>query len=63
MRLHPNDHPLNSMQHTVLLPVAVDLFSGCGAVTQGFKQAGFKIISAVDNDPTACATYKKNHPE
>jgi DNA (cytosine-5)-methyltransferase 1 len=47
----------------VLPPAAVDLFSGCGAVTQGFKQAGFKIISAVDNDPTACATYKRNHPE
>lgn len=63
MHQQSNNHILNSMQHTVLPPVAVDLFSGCGAVTQGLKQAGFKIISAVDNDPIACATYKKNHPE
>lgn len=60
---HPDDHALNSIQHRAVPPIAVDLFSGCGAVTQGFKQAGFKIISAVDNAPTACATYKKNHPE
>ncbi len=42
---------------------AVDLFCGCGAVTQGLKNRGFEIIAAVDNDPIACDTYRKNHPE
>lgn len=44
-------------------PIAIDLFCGCGAMTEGFKRAGFKIIAAVDNDIGACATYQKNHPE
>lgn len=42
---------------------AVDLFCGCGGVTEGLKQAGFTVIAAVDNDPTCCETYKLNHPE
>lgn len=63
MLLHQTDNTCNSTQRQATSLTAVDLFSGCGAVTQGFKQAGFKIISAVDNDPMACATYKKNHPE
>ncbi len=44
-------------------PTAVDLFCGCGAVTQGIKDAGFRILSAVDNNPVACKTYRENHPE
>jgi len=44
-------------------PTAIDLFCGCGAMTEGFKRAGFNIISAVDSDRIACATYRKNHPE
>ncbi len=43
-------------------PTAVDLFSGCGAVTAGLKAARFKVLAAVDNDPVACLTYRSNHP-
>ena len=43
-------------------PTAIDLFSGCGAVTAGLKSARFKVIAAVDNDPIACKTYRRNHP-
>lgn len=42
---------------------AVDLFCGCGGVTEGLKQAGFTVIAAVDNDPICCETYRLNHPE
>lgn len=44
-------------------PIALDLFSGSGAVTLGLKQAGFNVIGAVDLNPGACKTYRANHPE
>lgn len=42
---------------------AIDLFSGAGGVTSGYKAAGVKVIAAVDNDPCSLLTYLANHPE
>ena len=44
-------------------PIGIDLFCGCGAMTEGFKRAGVNIIAAIDNNKSACATYQKNHPK
>lgn len=38
----------------------VSLFSGCGGLDLGFKQAGYEIIWANDSDKFAVQTYKKN---
>lgn len=38
----------------------ISLFSGCGGIDLGFRQAGFKTLLANDIDPDACATYREN---
>lgn len=41
----------------------IDLFSGCGGMSLGFEQAGFKSLLAVDIWQDALFTYKYNRPE
>ncbi|HDS1818080.1 MULTISPECIES: DNA cytosine methyltransferase [unclassified Pseudomonas] len=43
--------------------LALDLFSGSGAVSLGLKQAGFSVVGAIDFNPGACKTYRANHPD
>ena len=42
----------------------IDLFSGCGGLSQGFQQAGFTIVAAFEFWKPAFDTYSKNfsHP-
>jgi len=39
---------------------AVDLFAGCGGLSLGFEQAGFKVVFANDINPVCANTYTEN---
>ncbi len=40
---------------------ALDLFSGCGGLSLGLEQAGFKVVGAIELDQLAAETYAMNH--
>lgn len=42
------------------LPTFIDLFAGCGGLSLGFLQAGFRELLAVDSDPQAVQCYNQN---
>jgi DNA (cytosine-5)-methyltransferase 1 len=44
-------------------PLAIDIFAGAGGLSLGFKQAGFKIVQAIEKDPHAAETYRGNHTD
>lgn len=41
----------------------VSLFSGCGGLDLGFKEEGFELAYACDNDPIAVEVYRRNVDE
>lgn len=41
--------------------LAVDLFAGAGGSTAGLKEAGYKVVGAVESDTEAAKTYATNH--
>jgi DNA (cytosine-5)-methyltransferase 1 len=43
--------------------IAIDLFSGCGGLTDGLKRADFSVIGAVEFDKFAADTFRLNHSE
>lgn len=43
-------------------PKAISLFCGAGGCSLGFKNAGYDILYANDNDPEAINSYKSNFP-
>lgn len=41
---------------------AIDLFSGAGGFTCGFRQSGFNVVKALEINSQIAETYKKNNP-
>ena len=44
-------------------PTVIDLFSGAGGLSEGFRQAGFSILAGNDIDRFAGETFAETHPE
>lgn len=44
-------------------PTVIDLFAGCGGLTQGFVDAGFDPVLAVESELAPAATYAANFGE
>ena len=42
------------------IPVVLDIFSGAGGTGLGFRQAGYKIVGAIELNQYAAETYEKN---
>ena len=40
----------------------IDLFCGCGGLSEGFRLAGFEIVGGIDFNKMATETYKLNFP-
>ncbi|MGE5536704.1 MAG: DNA cytosine methyltransferase [Acidobacteriota bacterium] len=41
---------------------ALDLFSGCGGLSEGMRLAGFDVLGGVEIDPLSAESYQLNHP-
>lgn len=47
-------HPSNER------PTVVDLFCGCGGLSKGFEEAGYRVLLGIDHDQAALSTYNHN---
>lgn len=43
-------------------PVCVDLFAGCGGLTEGLLSAGIEVVASVELHPQAALSHAFNHP-
>ena len=51
------------LDQNIMQPTVIDLFSGCGGMSWGLHQQGFRIIAGIDQWGVALETFKLNHPE
>src|SRR3989339_470779 len=52
-------HPTYLSKDSFMMKV-VDLFAGCGGLSLGFQNAGYKIVAAFDNWEPSNIVYSKN---
>lgn len=63
----PLEEVLASLHHETAFAsdalTTIDLFSGCGGLTLGFRQAGIRSILASDIDENCEKTFRRNFPD
>ena len=42
-------------------PTVIDLFCGAGGLSEGFRQAGYRVLLGSDIDPTFGETFSRSH--
>lgn len=45
------------------IPVAIDMFCGCGGISAGLRDAGVRVIAGADIEPKYICTFRHNFPE
>lgn len=46
------------MSQRAFVPVAVDLFAGCGGISEGFTSAGYRVGAYLERDHSACESLR-----
>ena len=54
--------PLKISRPCQKAPTVLELFAGCGGMSEGFRMAGLDVVCASDSWDVAAETYKRNHP-
>lgn len=49
------------MEHGESEYTAIDLFAGCGGLSLGLKQSGFRVLGAIEMDSLCVEAYRLNH--
>lgn len=60
---HCTYHRMMRVNNKPSKPTVIDLFSGCGGMSWGFKKNGFEVLAGIDEWGMALETFKHNHPE
>ncbi len=59
----PPSSPLGECQDKAVPKIVVfDFFCGCGGTSEGFREAGMDVVWALDVDPSASHTFRRNFP-
>lgn len=43
------------------IPTVLDMFCGCGGLSKGFIDAGYKVLAGIDKEVSALKTFELNH--
>ncbi len=49
-----------SLVTSAKLPLAIDLFCGCGGISAGLRDAGFRVVAGADVEPKYACTFRHN---